>query len=170
MADKAQSLGAWLLFQEGLHQLGIDISHHSIVLNDYGKPYLAPCNGYFNLSHTPNRAMANVAAHEVGCDIERIAEPDEEIVRNCFSRQEIAFYDSQPSEKRGEAFYRLWTAREAFLKALGRGLCDPVPPFSVLSDEGFFKPVLAFESRTFWGQSTTDGDYAFAWWCEALFY
>ena len=110
--------------------------------------------------------MAVLAANEVGCDIEILADPDPDIVQNCFSPQEKAYYEVLSPHQQREAFYRIWTAREAFLKAIGRGLCDPVPVFSVLSDDGLFTPILMFEGRTFWGQSTTDDGYAMTWWCE----
>ena len=166
IADKAQSLGAWLLFHEGLRQLNIDISNHSIVLNAYGKPSLSPCDCYFNLSHTHHRAMAILAASEVGCDIEYLSDPDSEIACHCFSPQENTYYDSLPPDKKRKAFFRIWTAREAFLKAIGRGLSDPVPLFSVISNDGLFTPVLTYENRTFWGQGDICDDYAWAWWLE----
>jgi 4'-phosphopantetheinyl transferase len=44
------------------------------------------------------------------------------IVQRFFSPGERAAYAALPEDQKPEAFYRCWTGKEAYLKALGKGL------------------------------------------------
>ena len=157
-----------MLLNEGLRDLGCELNPQAlaIVSNDYGKPYLRNGACFFNLSHSHQKAMVIFAQSEVGCDLERIAESDDAIVAAHFSPNEKALYTNAPQDKRAEIFYRIWVIRESFLKAIGRGLVDPIPKFSTVSEEGTWVPVLSHEGRIFWGQHGLYDGYAYAWWVE----
>jgi len=89
-----------------------------------GKPYLLNTNLHFNLSHTAHYAALAVS-HKgaVGADIETI-QP-----RNFLMIAERYFHPSETQQlrvckdaERPELFFKLWTLKEAFLKALGGGI------------------------------------------------
>lgn len=116
-----------------------------------GKPFIrGPENApsvSFNLSHSHELAMyAFAAGREVGIDVERLRDvrKPEDVVRRFFSETESEFYLSRPEELRREAFFRLWTFREASVKASGRGVftsdkglvIPAAPPGSWLDDPG----------------------------------
>ena len=164
--EKALSLGAGLLLNKGLRDFWGDINPQDVTirLNDFGKPYLANGACYFNLSHSDQKVMAVFAQSEVGCDIERVGESNDDIVDTRFSLNEKALYVRTPKDRKNDIFYRIWTARESFLKAIGRGLVDPIPEFSTVSEEGTWIPVITHEGRTFWGQQGCYEGYAYAWW------
>lgn len=92
-----------------------------------GKPMLADrsANLQFNLSHSGHwAALALSQAGPVGVDLEqpRRARPWRAIADQYFHAEEaraLAALDEAAGEA---AFYRLWTLKEAYLKALGRGL------------------------------------------------
>jgi len=99
----------------------------------------------FNLSHSHEVAMyAFAAGREVGIDVERLRDvrKPEDVIRRFFSEAEREFFRSRPEELRLEAFFRLWTFREASVKASGRGvftkdkglIIPEAPPRSWLHD------------------------------------
>ncbi len=117
----------------------------------YGKPFLAPNTGSFPLSFTMSRSkdlalFAVTRSRSVGIDIEKIRPlPDAEpIARSYFHPDEFSYLKSLPEEDRTEGFFDIWTRKEAYLKALGRGLGGLDAPDSPSlapdgSDSGFIK-------------------------------
>jgi 4'-phosphopantetheinyl transferase len=101
-----------------------------------GKPRLAGTGAVsFNLSHSGAYAAAAVSrGRELGIDIEEIR-PDiawRDIATRFFSPEETAWLDSMPEP---EAFFRMWTAKEAVLKAVGMGLAAPLDRIRVRPGE-----------------------------------
>ena len=95
----------------------------SIAVGEHGKPYLpnAP-HLHFNLSHTPGLAMAVVASSPVGCDVESTTRPiHSALARRAFSPAYCDRLFALPEPDRPAEFFRLWTLKEASLKALGIG-------------------------------------------------
>jgi 4'-phosphopantetheinyl transferase len=99
----------------------------------HGKPEL-PGRGSlrFNVSHSGGLALVAVASgREVGVDVERIrprARIDGIAARSFSAEEQQALADTRDSA-RLDHFYALWTAREAFVKATGRGLATPSDSF-----------------------------------------
>ena len=105
---------------------------------EYGKPFLAPgCNEAvfdFNLSHSEGVMLCVISRHrQVGIDIEYItADIDElELADRFFTPQEAALLKTLPAADRLEAFYTLWTVKEAYLKAIGMGVANGLESFDV---------------------------------------
>jgi 4'-phosphopantetheinyl transferase len=102
-----------------------------------GKPYLAvePKSGLrFNLTHSDDESMLAVASgREIGVDVERERCDVEvgDLARRLFAPAEVAALDSLPEEERRPAFYRCWTRKEAYVKALGLGMQVPLNGFAV---------------------------------------
>ena len=79
----------------------------------------------FSVSHSGGRALFALARQRrVGVDLERIEEGIdwEPVATRFFSSGEIAGLRALPSERRAGEFFRLWTRKEAWLKARGDGL------------------------------------------------
>ena len=88
----------------------------------------------FNLSHTQDLAALIVARDPrlaLGVDIEALRPIGPEVAEAHFAEAEIAALRSLPPEEREAAFYRCWTRKEAFLKALGTGLSTDLSSFHV---------------------------------------
>lgn len=104
--------------------------------NDYGKPFL---KGYshqlhFNLSHSAGVALYIFSYDfEVGIDIEHIHPIENllEIAKDFFSNQEFQELSELSIDKRLNSFFKCWTRKEAFIKALGNGLTHPLDKFEV---------------------------------------
>jgi 4'-phosphopantetheinyl transferase len=110
---------------------------------EFGKPYLAdPPVGRdvrFNLSHSRSRvAVALALGAEVGVDVEaldRAERFDSGIADAYFAPDEAAALRAIDDEAlRREQFLRLWTLKEAWIKATGRGLSQPLDAFSIDPD------------------------------------
>ncbi len=84
------------------------------------------CPFHVSVAGRDELAAAAVSASAVGVDLEpldREAEP----VAAVLHPNEIASLEALEPGSRGEAFLRIWTMKEAYLKALRTGLnCDPV--------------------------------------------
>lgn len=118
--------------------LGIAPGEIEFVLGPHGKPALAPGQRgglEFNVSHSQERALIAIARRTVGVDVEAVDDktPRDELAERFFSERECRDYFSLPPELRPAAFYRLWTCKEAYLKATGQGLSLPLGQFSVSS-------------------------------------
>ncbi|HUS08384.1 MAG TPA: 4'-phosphopantetheinyl transferase superfamily protein [Bryobacteraceae bacterium] len=90
----------------------------------HGKPYISGSRLQFNLSYSGDLALAAVCQTETGVDIER-ARSNFDVLRlasRFLSPAEDATLQLLPADERHEAFLRLWTRKEAALKALGCGL------------------------------------------------
>jgi 4'-phosphopantetheinyl transferase len=98
-----------------------------------GKPYVAGIGPFFNLSHSGKLALIGVAASEVGVDLEKVRhlESLDAIAQRHFSPSEFAALAALPGAARQLAFYRCWTRKEAYIKALGLGLAMPLDTFDV---------------------------------------
>lgn len=108
-------------------------SQVAFVYGNYGKPALGlgawdkPLE--FNLSHSKDLVLYIFSRdHRVGIDIEYIRPmPDlDDFTEQFFSPRETEILKSLSDEKKYEAFFRLWTCKEAFLKAHGSGLMTPL--------------------------------------------
>ena len=104
----------------------------------HGKPRLKRQDGQpaveFNLAHSAGTAIyALTRDRPVGVDIESWQSdfPVEEVAKNFFSSAELAALQALPRKLRVEAFFKCWTRKEAFIKALGDGLSCPLADFDV---------------------------------------
>lgn len=96
-----------------------------IVRNERGKPH-APQSGLdFNLSHARDHALIAFARRQpIGVDLESTSRrvEIEDLARRFFSSGEADALSALPASLRPAAFLRLWTCKEAVLKAIGQGL------------------------------------------------
>ena len=119
--DKLLSLAAGIALDKGLKEIGLNEKDLDIEINEYGKPYFKDqTNIKFNLSHSIDTSICVISSKEVGCDIEKIRKYNAKIVNKCFSNEEQGFI--KKALNKNEAFTRIWTLKESFLKAIGKGV------------------------------------------------
>ncbi len=96
-----------------------------------GKPFLLnDKNLQFNVSHSKDIVICAVAQNEIGVDIEytkRASKNYLEIAKRFFSQSE---YNSVKNDGK-DAFFKIWTLKEAYVKAIGTGITIPLKDFSV---------------------------------------
>ena len=108
--------------------LGVPADAVQLVDGPHGRPQLAPAQAGeldVNWSHSGDCALVALGRRVApGIDVERRRPRPRalELARRYFHPHEAAWLAAQPEARREEAFLALWTAKEAVLKALGRGL------------------------------------------------
>jgi 4'-phosphopantetheinyl transferase len=129
-----------------------------------GKPELPHTELSFNLSHSGDLALLAVASAGtvLGIDLEEVstARPLDRMAQRFFSTVEAARYASLSPPERAGAFYRLWTRKEAYLKAWGTGLTFSSRRFTLELGPG---PGRLLSSTEMPGD-----DDPRAWWFEDL--
>lgn len=102
-----------------------------------GKPGLAGAAGQriqFNLAHSADLALIAVTKRvPVGVDVEAVrVMPDAELIAaRFFAPREAETLGKVKVEERAAAFFRLWTRKEAWLKATGDGIAESLARFEV---------------------------------------
>lgn len=99
----------------------------AFLASEYGKPALADASIHFNLSHSGDHAvLATSFEAEVGIDIESHTTDTRRIANLVLTGREMEAFSSLPVLAQDAAFLRVWTRKEALLKAAGCGLAlDP---------------------------------------------
>ena len=99
------------------------------IKTNHGKPILAPPSFGFNLSHTKGLVACVVAiGRDVGIDVERVDRTSEidSLCASHFSRSEVEQLAACSAHVRRDRFFDTWTLKEAYGKAIGRGLGHPL--------------------------------------------
>lgn len=127
-------LGAYL----GTHPRKIEISY-----NTCGKPEVLSARRKnrieFNVSHSEGLILIAFAwTQRVGVDIERIrcGFPASEIAERFFSEKESKYIQALEKDRRLERFFASWTTKEAYLKARGLGLFEPLDKIELIAESG----------------------------------
>ena len=100
-----------------------------LAASPHGKPFMAMNADAdriaFNLSHSGDYCVLAITRdRQIGVDLERIEARIEDMVSNpqIFTDKESEQLIALPQPQQVEAFFRLWTCKEALLKARGAGL------------------------------------------------
>lgn len=113
--------------------LGLEARAVPLARDEHGKPILTGrVNGKlgFNLSHSGDLALIAIGPQlAIGVDIEPIAPPRAGVSETFFSATENEALAALSEPARAAGFARLWTRKEALLKAIGLGLRVPLDKF-----------------------------------------
>lgn len=100
----------------------------------HGKPVLAEPRLSFNLSHSGDLALLAIArCAPLGVDLERLR-PELDwlpLARRYFSASEQQALQALAPNQQRNGFFTIWTRKEAWLKAIGRGFHLPFDTFDV---------------------------------------
>lgn len=130
--DKECSLLAGVLLRKALESLGYSYEQMEFAMTPEKKPIIKnKPDMFFNLSHSGSCAVCLIADGAIGVDVEwtgrgQFAEGKgarlDAIGRKCFSASEYEEYQDAPAERKTEVFLKYWTRKEAYGKAIGKGL------------------------------------------------
>ncbi|XP_010486804.1 PREDICTED: uncharacterized protein LOC104764898 isoform X3 [Camelina sativa] len=130
---------------------GVDPRSLMFKKNIYGKPEVdwknyTNCNNpplHFNISHTDSLNACGVTVHvRVGIDVEnkerKIKHDVLAFAERFYSADEVKFLSTIPDpEVQRKEFIKLWTLKEAYVKALGKGFsAAPFNTFTIQSKAG----------------------------------
>lgn len=126
-----------VLRAELAHRLGIPSREVAFVYGPDGKPALAPpldrSGITFSVSHSGELAvLAFSAGAAIGADVERLREVPrgKEVARRVFTEEEKTVLERLQGDAWRDAFFRLWTRREALVKCVGGSVLAASPPAS----------------------------------------
>lgn len=110
---------AHTLLREALARAGVSVTEY--MRGPHGKPYLPDGKLFFNLTHCRGLAACMVCGAECGIDAEPFSRPVNSGVARRICAPEELVLTGEPFD-----FFRLWTLKESFVKALGTGLSYPL--------------------------------------------
>ncbi len=137
--DKKRSLMSELLIRKAASdKLCIPAKKIRISYNPYGKPYIDNERYFkFNVSHSDAYVVIAISKFKIGIDIEKNKIIDFAIAKRFFTKKEYQYINSFIAEAdKINAFYMLWTLKESYVKALGKGLSIPLNSFEFNFDKG----------------------------------
>lgn len=124
---------AWSLLTRALKGIGFDTDIIEFEFNEFGKPYIKGSDVFFNLSHSGDYVMCVISDSEVGCDIQKIGYCKDNLAKRFFCEEEYSDITSQANDDlRKNLFYRYWTLKESFMKAIGLGLKLHLNSFQII--------------------------------------
>jgi len=113
------------LLARGLEEYGVSLKMEEIIRNPWGKPSLRDVPVYFNVSHSARyRACVISRAAPVGIDIEEVRPFSPAAARRVCTPYEMDLI--RQSDDANRMFFRLWTLKESYVKALGTGMAYPM--------------------------------------------
>ena len=102
----------------------------------------------FNLTHSGKLVLIAISKSLIGIDLEYINKEFDfnPLLSNCFHQDEIDFLKA--NNNKIDNFYKLWTRKEALLKATGEGLIDELDQINSLGNE-VRRRDLSFDLQSF---------------------
>jgi 4'-phosphopantetheinyl transferase len=142
------------------HVDGLPAADWKFAASPAGKPEIAPAlnrsRWRFNLSHTRGLVACAVGIdYELGIDVEATDGVRDvlALAERFFAEDELALLRRANEDQRQKAFFRIWTLKEAYIKATGEGLARPLNSFAFGLDPITF--------RTFAGNRDDIADWQF---------
>lgn len=131
LADAYRTLVGELLIKHVLYkQSGKRAKDITIEKNAYGKPYFPDYPSIqFNISHSGDFVVCAVHDQQVGIDVEEVRVFDLCMAKQLFT--EFEYWEILAAENKSLACFDIWTMKESYVKALGKGLAIPLDSFRV---------------------------------------
>ncbi|HNW56143.1 MAG TPA: 4'-phosphopantetheinyl transferase superfamily protein [Bacteroidales bacterium] len=126
-------------------KLGIEPSEIDFYIDENNKPWLEGDKYYFNISHTKNAFVIVLSEYyPSGIDIEYTLQKIDidSVARIAFSEKERASLIKDQNLQ--DNFFRLWTRKEALLKAIGVGIIAELPSVEVSQSRNYMKKELLY--------------------------
>ncbi|MFH1120493.1 MAG: 4'-phosphopantetheinyl transferase superfamily protein [Bacteroidota bacterium] len=133
--DAQRSLLGELLARDLLRKVcGEELPDKPFSTGEKGKPGPDGFKGiHFNISHSGIWVVVALSPVAVGIDVERMRRIPEGVAARFFSEKENRLLQSAGSDaEKADIFFTLWTLKESFLKAIGKGLTKNLNSFTVV--------------------------------------
>ena len=144
-ALKKQSKVAELLLNHAVCQFDANVKLPLDIPVTSGRPELR-CGGlYFSISHSENIVACAVSEKNIGLDVQLERKYSPALVVRFFSKPEVDLYSS--STDKDDVFFRIWSMKESYVKATGKGISYGLNKFSVLQDG-----TGLFDGTSFWSE------------------
>ena len=109
----------------------------SLKYTAFNRPFIEGIKADFNISHSGEYVICAFSTTQVvGADIERIQTIDLQDFSYILNEDDKNLMDK--SENKYASFFKIWSAKEAVLKAHGCGLVDYLDGLEIKGERGFF--------------------------------
>jgi 4'-phosphopantetheinyl transferase len=134
LISKLQTVAGELLARYSIGQyLGKNDQEINLAFGEKGKPHIDNLKDiHYNISHSGHYVVCAVAPTEIGIDVERVRKVNLRIAERFFSAPEIHDLMACDEKDRMHYFITLWTIKESYLKAIGRGLTQHLNSFTII--------------------------------------
>jgi 4'-phosphopantetheinyl transferase len=135
--DRACCLVAEALLRRALRRCGKDATT-PVLQDEWGKPYVPISEFSFNISHGGHWVALVYSRTAVGVDVETVEDSElrRRLARRYFTPKEQTYAFENADGQIAHRIARLWTAKESYVKYLGRGLRVPLSSFDVDAASG----------------------------------
>lgn len=129
---RLQSVGAGYLLYLLKRKFVID--EEPVILPE-GKPVFQRNAGlHFSISHAGKAVVLAFGEKQLGVDVEYVKQANLKVAKRFFRQEEYEYLLAKEETERADVFCRMWTGKEAVVKAAGAGLSMPLGSFSVLEE------------------------------------
>lgn len=122
------------LLKKAFSHIGKEISENDILMSEKGKPYIDGSKIFFNISHCDGLAVCVLSDKPVGVDCESVRKASTAVMKKCFGKNEADYINN--CENRNNAFTRIWTLKESYVKMTGDGVSSTLTDKCFDIDEG----------------------------------
>ena len=138
--DRRLKLFGKLIVKKYFETLNAKFSWTNWQTAEGGKPFYSG-GKKFNISHSGSFVTVAFSDNEIGLDIEKCVDFDIDAVVDNLHVQEQKFIAD--ADNSSDAFFTVWTRKEAYLKAKGVGIIQG------LNHENCLEPSIGFEEKWF---------------------
>ncbi len=136
------------------------IEHYTLGKGSHGKPFIESRTDIkINLSHCSALTVCAVGESALGVDCEGIRDVRSGVVRRAFTESEAL--EIEHSANPDLCFTRLWTLKEAFVKAIGTGVSYPMKnaAFSIADSSAIYNTIYTNITGAFFSQWVIQDKY-----------
>lgn len=151
-ADKQRSLIGDLIVRKFYSkELSLNSNKIEFEYNEHDKPTLKGFpKAHFNISHSGDFVVVAFSDCAVGIDIEKNKGNRLKVAKRFFTREElIDLFALESEEMQVNYFYQLWTLKESYMKAIGKGMSMSLSSFSFKKFYGDYKLRYSAEDMSY---------------------
>lgn len=118
------SKGLELLYK-GLREVYSEIEPEKFLIEktETGKPFFPDKPEYnFNISHSGGHCAVIISDRACGADVEEIRDFPKRVLKRICTDEEMEYLSSLSEQEQKPARWMLWTLKESYVKAVGKGL------------------------------------------------
>lgn len=163
--DKRRCVLAWGLM---VNALGTNYSLEDLrsrfTETPKGKPYFDGISECINVSHSGDKVICVLSDSEVGCDVETKTKDALKIAGRFFAKEEFDFLRSiEDGTSQDREFLKLWTLKEAFVKAKGVGISYPFSSIVLMDKNGEYKSQVCDEKGDVYSFANVDDNDGYSY-------
>lgn len=131
--DRQRSLIGELIVRK-FYQEKLGMEKFDFEYNEHDKPSLKSFSEeHFNISHSGDFVVVAFSDEQIGVDVEMIGKDRRGVAERFFTVREIQqMHACETTKDQIHFFYKLWTLKESYMKAIGKGMTMSLSSFSFI--------------------------------------